>query len=535
MRGVSLSRAVACALCICVAVMLGADGVAFAQKHGGTLRVSLRDNPASASVHEEYSTAATAFMPVFNNLVTFDPTAPQNSVDAIAPDLAESWSWNPDKTALTFSLRRGVKWHDGWAFTAGDVECTFNLLTGRSRDRLRNNPRANWYENIDEVQGATDHEVTIYLKRPQPALLTLLASGLAPIYPCHVPAAQMRVHPVGTGPFKLDSFSQFDSIRLIRNPDYFKPDRPYLDGIEFRIAASPSTAMLSFVAGRFHITAPGQVSIQELRDVRRQAPRVMCQTTPMNQSTDILINHAAAPFDRAEIRRALLLALDRRAVIAGLREGNAQLGGLLPPPGEGLWGMPAERLASMPGYGPDVEQNREESRTLMRKAGFGPGKHLRLKIATRPQAVHRGVAVALAVQLSEIYIDADLDVIQSSQWDDRLARKSWTVAIDITTNGVDDPDQAFFEKYACHSERNHGRYCNRALEGLFAQQSTESDHAKRRELVWQIEAKLISDAARAVIMWNSNATCWHPHVKGYMPQVNGMFNGLLFEDVWLDD
>jgi peptide/nickel transport system substrate-binding protein len=198
-----------------VAVLLCVSDAAYAQKNGGILRMFHRDNPPSASIHEESSPSTVVpFMPIFNNLVVFDPSVAQNSDKSILPDLAESWSWNDDKTELTFKLRRGVKWHDGWAFTASDVECTFNMLTGRARDKLRSNPRGAWYGNINYVHGNNDYEVTIFLNQPQPSLLLLLASGLSPIYPCHVPSAQMRIKPVGTGPFKLDSYKQFDSVRL---------------------------------------------------------------------------------------------------------------------------------------------------------------------------------------------------------------------------------------------------------------------------------------------------------------------------------
>src|SRR5258707_1311605 len=87
---------------------------AFAQKQGGTLRISHRDNPPSASIHEESTISAVQpFMSVFNNLVVFDPKEKVNSPDHIVPDLAESWSWDDSKTKLTFKLRSGVKWHDG--------------------------------------------------------------------------------------------------------------------------------------------------------------------------------------------------------------------------------------------------------------------------------------------------------------------------------------------------------------------------------------------------------------------------------------
>ena len=389
---------------------------ALAQKRGGVLRMFHRDNPPSTSILEEFSPSTVVpFMPVFNNLVIFDPSVPQNSDKSIVPDLAESWSWNDDKTELTFKLRRGVKWHDGWAFTAADVECTFNLLTGRARDKLRHNPRGSWYGNINYVHGSNDYEVTIHLNHPQPSLLTLLASGLSPIYPCHVPSAQMRIKPIGTGPFKLDSFKQFDSVRLVRNPDYFKPGKPHLDGIEFHIVSSPSTAMLSFVAGRFDITFPWEVTIPQLRDVRRQSPRAVCETTSMNNNTNILVNREAAPFDKPEIRRALSLALDRRAFIAA-NEGDGQIGGTMQPPSDGMWGLSADKLAAVPGYGPDVEKNRQEARAIMGRAGFSPEKRMRTKVQTRALSLYRNPATLLVDQLREIHIDAELDVVEASHW-----------------------------------------------------------------------------------------------------------------------
>jgi peptide/nickel transport system substrate-binding protein len=468
---------------------------------------------------------------LFNNLVTFDPAEPKNSEASLRPDLAESWSWNQDKTELTFKLRRGVKWHDGWPFTANDVECTFNLLTGRARDRLRSNPRAAWFGNINYVHGRTDHEVTLHLNHPQPSLL-LLASGLTPIYPCHVPTAQMRVKPIGTGPFKLDSFKQFDSIRLARNPDYFKPDRPWLDRIEFRIVAG--SALLSFVAGGFDMTFPFDVSTSQLRDVRRQSPRAICETTPMNSSLHLLLNRDAAPFDRPEVRRALTLAIDRRALVTTLNDGEGDVGGVMQPPPDGLWGLPPEQLAEVPGFGPDVERSRTEARELLAKAGYGPDKPLRLKVATRALAVWRTPASLLIDQLREVGIEGELDIVEATHWLPRLERRDYALAVDSTANAIDDPDQSLFENYACRSERNFSRYCNGEIERLFERQSAELDPEKRRQMVWDIDRRLLADAARPPLAWTRRATCWQPHVKGYVQPANSMYNAFRFEDVWLE-
>src|SRR5688572_30570045 len=127
-------------------------GPALAQKAGGTLTIQHWDSPASMSIHEEatYSTVV-PIMGVMNNLVLFRQDKEQNTLDGIVPDLAESWSWSEDGKELTFKLRQGVKWHDGKPFTAADVKCTFEYLQGKAKDRLRGNPRKEWYNNLAEV------------------------------------------------------------------------------------------------------------------------------------------------------------------------------------------------------------------------------------------------------------------------------------------------------------------------------------------------------------------------------------------------
>ena len=190
--------AAACALSVALAAPVEA------QKSGGVLIMSHFDSPASMSMHEEATGAVNRpMMGVFNNLVLFDQHVAQNSMASIVPDLATAWSWNEEGTELTLPLRRGVKWHDGKPFTAKDVKCTWDLLTGRSAEKLRLNPRKTWYRNLEEVTGNGDYEVTFRLKRPQPSLLALPASGWSPVYLCHVSPRDMRAHPIGTGAFKF--------------------------------------------------------------------------------------------------------------------------------------------------------------------------------------------------------------------------------------------------------------------------------------------------------------------------------------------
>src|ERR1044071_5866949 len=135
-----------------VASLVLSSSLALAQKSGGVLKMYHRDNPPSASIHEEATNSTVVpFMSLFNNLVLYDQTKPQNSPPSIVPDPAKSGSGSGDNKGLTFKLQEGVKWHDGRPFTAKDVVCTFDLLTGTGEQKLRRNPRKAWYGNVDRV------------------------------------------------------------------------------------------------------------------------------------------------------------------------------------------------------------------------------------------------------------------------------------------------------------------------------------------------------------------------------------------------
>ena len=104
----------------------------------------------------------------------------------------------------------------------------------------------------------------------------------------------------------------------------------------------------------------------------------------------------------------------------------------------------------------------------------------------------------------------------------------------IDTVGIDDPDANLVENFTCKSERNFTKYCNPEVDKLVAEQSREADVEKRKQIVWQIERKLVEDAARPVIYHSRGGTCWYPQVKGIVRHDNAIYNQWRFEDVWLD-
>jgi peptide/nickel transport system substrate-binding protein len=518
-------------------ILIGvAANPAVAQKRGGALRLYHNDNPPSTSLLEESTIASvTPFAAIFNNLVVFDPAKPHESLDTIIGDLAESWSWDETSTKLTFKLRQGVKWHDGTPFTAKDVQCTWRMLIGKQEGAdFHRNPRKVWYTKLQDVSVNGDHEATFELSEPQPSLPVLLASAFSPVYPCHVPQQVMRTKPVGTGPFKLVEFKRGDSIRLVRNPDYFKKDRPYLDEITFRVIDSRATRILAFSAGEFDITFPSDLTVALVRDVKARAPNAICETIAAGVQINLMVNRANPPFDNPDIRRAMQLAIDRKPFNSILMEGQGFLGGAMLPKPVGEWGLPSDMVSQLTGYGADTEKNIAEAQAIMQKLGFSDAKPLAIKIQTRNLPTYRDPAVILVDQLKKIHLAGELDILDTPRWYARLAKKDYTIGLNVTGVSVDDPDGNIVENYSCKSERNYTQYCNAEVDRLLAAQSRELDKSKREKMVWDIERLLAEDAARPSIVWSAAGNCWQPYVKNFRPHDNSQYNNTRFEDVWLD-
>ena len=196
--------------------------------------------------------------------------------------------------------------------------------------------------------------------------------------------------------------------------------------------------------------------------------------------------------------------------------------------------MPPEMVASLTGYNPDTDKNVREAQAIMQKLGYSEAKPLQIKIQTRNLPTYRDAAVILTDQLKRIYIVGELDILDTPRWYAKLARKDYTIGLNVTGVSVDDPDGNIVENFSCKSERNYTQYCNADVDRLLAEQSRELDREKRRKIVWDIERLLVEDAARPGILSGVAGNCWQPYVKNYVPHDNSQYNNLRFEEVWLD-
>jgi peptide/nickel transport system substrate-binding protein len=220
----------------------------------------------------------------------------------------------------------------------------------------------------------------------------------------------------------------------------------------------------------------------------------------------LIVNRDVPPFDNPDLRRAMALSLDRQAFIDIISEGQGDIGGVMQPLPEGLWGTPPEVLKKLSGYDPDVQKSRGQAREIMRQFGYGPDNRLKVKVTTPDLPIFRDPAVILIDQLKEIYVDGELDTIDSTIWLPKVMRKDYVVGLNLSGSGPD-PDQNLYLLYGCGGDLNYNGHCNPEIDELIDQQSAEANQEKRRRLVREIEQKLAEDGARPIIFYNRGASC----------------------------
>ncbi len=334
------------------------------------------DSPPSASIHEE-ATVSTV-MPFMARLQ--QPRAlrsaqeAQHHADTIRPELATSWAWNDDKTKLTFKLRDDVKWHDGKPFTAKDVVCTLDKLQDKGSGRFPQEPAQ---DLVAQPEGGDGQ------RRPRGDVPPRAAAGVVPRR-CSPPATtrsipatcrrpQMRTKPIGTGPFKFVEFKSNESVKLVRNPDYWRKGHPYLDAIDWRVISNRSTRVLAFVAGEFDMTFSLDLTV-----AHHEGHPVAAAEGHLRAAADQqLLQPDRQPRDPAVQRCQDPLGPGAGARPQGLRRHHHRRQGQDRRRHAGRRRKAAGACRRrwwrrLPGYGTDVEKNRAEARKIMEGLGYGP-------------------------------------------------------------------------------------------------------------------------------------------------------------------
>jgi len=519
-----------------IVLRAGTPAVAQAPKYGGVLNMTQREDlPQGFAIHETQTTS-TVFpsMPCFNNLVIYDPAKKQETMESIIGELAEKWSWQDNYRNLVFFLRKNVKWHDGKPFTSKDVKFTFDMVRegADAPAKLRINPRKDWYANVDSIEAADPYTVVFHLKRPQPSLLMMLASGYSPIYAAHVAPAAYRTSCMGTGPFKMKEWRKGEFVEYVKNPEYFVKGRPYLDGLKYVVIAERGTRTAALQSGQVDVAFPGETSKTISEQLKKAVPDLVVTPMSENVNNNIIMNIKKPPFDNLKVRLAVSHAIDRHALIQAVYQGGGVVGAAMAPKPWAAWGLGEKELLALPGYGKAAEE-KAKAKKLVAEAGFSPEKPLRVEMVTRGLQIYVDMASFVIGELKQVGIEATLKQIETAQWHAMAVRGEYQIGANLTGLGADDPDGNFYENYACNSPRNYTHYCSEQVMSMIDAQSAEIDKKKRAAMVDAIQKKLEEDAARPILSWRIDYFTHRPHVKGLIPQ-NSVYNYGRMQDVWSD-
>jgi len=403
-----------------------------------------------------------------------------------------------------------VKWHDGQPFTAKDVVCTFDLLTGKAENGLRRNPRKSWYGNVDRVTANGDLEVTVHLKRPQPSLLSLLASGYSPIYPCHVSAAQMRTKPVGTGPFKFVEWIKDERLVLEANKDYHR-GAPAIDRLVFRPVPELTTRVAALLSGQADLVSdipPDQTAKIQSSGVARVEISTLGGFVIMVKLTNYLM---PGPWQDARVRKAINLAIDMDTIIKTVLEGHGQ-----------VLGVPLEKEAF--GFNPNIKwygYDSERARALLREAGYANGFEMTLHAPNRRYMNDIEVMQAMAQMLSKVGIKAKVEVWEQSVYTTKWRKRELLPAYMTAWGGAGVFDGDLLTS-SLHSKSALAIFKDDALDKMLEEAQATSDPERRKAIYWKAQeliyeqAPIIKAYQQAHIFGVSNRLDWKPWVDNML-------------------
>ncbi len=341
-------------------------------KRGGILTYMIpADAPPSFDGHRETTYATVhATAPFYSVLIRLDPNDPGNVTKFVCDLCTEMPTPTDNGTTYTFHIREGVKWHDGSPLTADDVVASWEHIIHPPAGY--NSARANWYQMVDSISEPDQHTVVFHLKFATLTFLPALADPYTYIYKKDILAKDPHWYEkniMGSGPFRFVSYDLGQSIKGERNPDYYHPPLPYLDGFVGIFADKQVVRTDAIRADRAATEFRGlpPAAIDQLKAAL--GDKITVQQSDWNCGNLITPNSQKKPFDDVRVRKALLLAIDQwHGAPALAKIADVKTVGGIVFPGSPL-AATKEELQKMAGFWPDIDKSRAEAKRLLQEAG----------------------------------------------------------------------------------------------------------------------------------------------------------------------
>jgi len=469
------------------------------RQQGGILRVGglssvAWQNPLWA---DRFDTAGFEYL-VFESLLELDPEDGH-----LLPRLAEEWAVGSRGEVITFTLRGGVRWHDGQPFSAEDVASTWRAV----RSAPVPIPHAEHLARVSRIEVPDERKVVVRLRQPDCAVLTQL--GLLPVLPAHLwqttEVAQPVARPhlmVGTGPFRLADWESGESVTLARRAEYWAGE-PYLEGWVYRRYQAPEALLAA--------ARDGVVDLFPVGPRQPPAPGLEAEfrllTFPQGESLYLLFNQERRPLAERDVRHGLALALDREAIAAQAGGQEGLLTSILPPC---HWSLFPDLRS--PGYDP------AEARRLLAVHGEQPS--LTVKVWGGDH-IREEIALLVAQAYREVGVEARLEVLEGGPFLGDLFDHDFDVAL-LASPFPRDPDQTSL----WHSREitpglgfNFGSYASRRVDALLDAGRTAEGcaEAARAPLYGQLAALLAEDRAADFLLAPCQVVALDRKVMGAAP------------------
>jgi peptide/nickel transport system substrate-binding protein len=389
-----------------------------------------------------------------------------NSKGEVEPGLAESWTISPDGLTYTFKLIHGVKFHDGSPFDCSVVK--FSYERAMAPDSV--NAQKQLFEPIASTECPDASTAVVKLKRPTALFLFDMGWGDA-VMVSPKSAATNKTNPIGTGPFKFKQWVKGDRVELVRNPDYWG-SQPKLSAVTFKFISDPSAATAAVLAGDIDdfplFPAP------EALDQFKSDPRFAVHVGTTEGKTIVALNNARKPFSDIRVRRALIYAIDRKALIDGVMSGyGAPIGSHYVPSDPGY----VDLTGTYP-YDP------AKAKALLAEAGVAPGTEITIMLPPPPYARRGGEVIA--AMFEAVGIKAKLVPIEWGQWLDQVFKRTDYDATIISHLEARDLDIYARDKY-------YFNYNSPEYKALYKKFVETTDAKAQTELVGELQKKLAQD------------------------------------------
>ena len=427
---------------------------------------------------------------IFDSLVSHD--AKMN----IVPDLAASWD-TPDPVTYVFHLRRGVKFHDGRAFTSADVKFTFDsILSG-----ALTSPKRGGFHLIQSIEAPDEATVVFHLREPSASFLWNMDRSAFGIVPTGS-GADLARNPIGTGPFRVVSMVRDEEVVVERNPDYFG-GAPKVNRVRFRIVPEAIVRALELRKGTADIGGVNSLTPDMVLALTKE-PELIAEDQPGTVLSYVAFNFDDPILAHREVRQALAYATDRATMIRYLLRGQARPASSLLPPNH--WA-----------YEPNVQQydyDPAQAERLLDAAGYARGAdgvriHLTLKTSTEESV--RLLAQALADEWSKVGVALELRPLENATFLADIGRGSFQLYTLRWIGANNDPDifnYVFNSKMMPPDGANRGHYDNPTLDALIDRQRVEMDRDKRKAIVSEIQ-KLVAVDEPYINLWYNDNVCVH--------------------------